>query len=112
MHRLGVNKKGSEMIEAAVVLPLLLLAVISIIYLGLFCYNLFMEQLEVQRVLLEEAKGDASVFSILREDAEIGGISDGLFKGGFGKSYSQRLYIINEEIFVRGGSLIEAMGDE
>ena len=112
MRKPGMNKSGSEMVEAAVVLPLLLLAVISLIYFGIFCHDVFREQLEVQQILLDSAEGDKSIFSIHSEDSLICGEAKGLFKGGFKKAYRQSLYVINEEMFIRGGSVIEAIVNE
>jgi len=106
------NKKGSEMVEAAVVLPLLLLAVISLIYLGIFCQNAFKEQLDVQRALLEESGKNESLFSVISEENVLESGSRGFFKTGFRRAYRQSLYVINEGILVRGGNLIKELGNE
>ena len=110
MRRMIMNKRGSEMIEAAFVLPLLLLATISIIYLGLFYHEVFSEQLDVQHAILSEADQNSQIpFQIITEGAVVSGESKGLYSAGFSKDYSQRIYIINAEILVRGEGAFESM---
>ncbi len=112
MLRVLKNKKGSEMIEAAIVIPLLLLAAISLIYLGLYFHEGFREQLAVQEILISETMDKKDVFNILWEEASISGESRGLFGGGFHREYKQRLYVINEELVVRAGEVIGNIGDD
>ena len=107
MLKLVKNKRGSEMVEAAVVLPLLFLAVVSLIYLGMFFKDVFSGQLEVQRILLEEASVSGNLFSVISESNETSRASQGLFKGVFVRMYSQHLYVINEGIIVRSGGVVE-----
>lgn len=94
------------MIEAVITIPLLLLVTISMIYLGMFYFRVFDERLDVQKTLLMESQDNKTVFSIVSEGTTITGESQGLFTDGFRKEYSQRLYIINSEIIVRGGGLL------
>ena len=106
------NKKGSEMIEAAIVLPLLFLAVVSLMYLSIFFQDVFKEQIDVQRTLLYEYYGDDAVFSVLSEGTVVERTSAGLFGGAFRKEYEQRIFVINEEKIIRGGKVIGAVKDE
>ncbi|MBO4235907.1 MAG: hypothetical protein J5928_05685 [Firmicutes bacterium] len=103
---------GSEMIEAAIILPLLLLAVVSIISLSLYCYGAFKNQLAVQKVLLFEAIDKRNVFSVLSEGSEVSRTSEGLFTGVFHREYRQRLYVINEELVLRAGEVIGSAKDD
>ena len=100
------------MIEAAIVLPLLLLAIISLISLGLYCHEAFKEQIAVQELLLLDAIGNNNLFSVLREDSQTSIVSRGLFKGAFYRSYKQRLYVINEELVLRAGEVIGNVRDD
>lgn len=98
------------MIEAAFVLPLLLLATISIIYLGLFYHEGFSEQLDVQRTILSEVEGNSQMpFQIISEGAVISGVSKGLYSAGFNRDYSQRVYVINAELLIRGEGAFESV---
>ena len=100
------NKRGSEMVEAAVVLPLLLLSIISVIYLGLFYYAAFSDQLEAQRSVLDEAEGSNALFSIVSGESDTSLSSRGLYVNGFHKSKSYRVYVINTELVIRGGEVL------
>ena len=100
------NKNGSEMIEAAIVVPLLLLAVISLICFALYCHGEFKSQIEVQQVLLFEDIVRNDVFAVISESALTSKKSEGLFTDFFGREYRQRLYVINEELIIRAREVI------
>ena len=78
MRNLIVNKKGSEMIEAAVVLSLLLLTIMSIISFAIYSHETFKEQMDLQKALLFEAieKYPGSVIIVSHEKDFYDGLVD------------------------------------
>ena len=100
------------MIEAAVVLSLLLLTIMSIISFAIYSHETFKEQMDLQKALLFEAIEKPLVFNLLSESSRMEGAPGGLFSGSFNKEYRQRLYIINEEVVLRTGEVIGKINNE
>ena len=53
-----LDKKGSETVEAALVLPLVILTIAAFISLTVYCYRCLDTQCALQETLLERAAGE------------------------------------------------------
>ena len=72
------NKKGEEFVEAAIVLPLTILAILSMITVAVFLFEFEVSQSETHTSLAEEAARSELPIGIKKKTASHSGISRGL----------------------------------
>ena len=105
----GLDKKGSQYVEASVVLPVIFLAVLSLIGLVQFYLGAFKMQLDVQKEVLKQADMETSSFKNI-ELSDVRQLSPvGVFEGMLEKEYSARWLKLNEGWAIRAGGLGNAL---
>ena len=106
IRALWKNKKGSENIEAAIVLPIIILIIMSLIGLSIFRYEALCNQLDAQREALERAGASASIYKKIEiksfTSTETGGAAETELRG----TYVARITVIDEAAIIRGGELL------
>lgn len=100
------NKRGEEFVETAMVLPVLILTILSMILLILYFYLCLSTQTEVHRDLITEAAESGAAFRIIEKGAgassEVGGILDMIME----KRIEGRMYVLNHGRILRAGEFI------
>ena len=102
-----LNKRGNEIVEAAIVLPVFVLIVVSLIGVCLFKYNAFKVECEVQREVVDAIRNDKSVIKIIEKATESSGYPGGLFNGVMYSVYTPYGYAVDEEIILRTGEFVD-----
>lgn len=101
------NRRGDEFVEAAMVLPVLILTILSMILLMLFFFSCLQDQTDMHRSMLARSAGSEKTFQVCRDSVRTsrhaGGIVDMLLR----RDTAGRLYIIDEADFIRAGDLLE-----
>ena len=106
------NKRGEEMVEAAMVLPLVILLVLSMLLVMLHDYDTHREQLKVHKTMIASWEQPATVFDIQKKKIEtsskISGAVDFLFRSK--KEY--RTYNFSPAACIRLGEMIAFDAEE
>lgn len=112
MRRSGVlSKRGSEYVEAALVLPIIILIMISIAAASAFCYRALVNQIELQSVLLKEAAASEALFEIKNIDNETSSHIQGLYDDTLSAGHSMTAYAVDEAGIIRLGRFADVSGD-
>ena len=102
-----VNKKGEEIVEAAIVLPLVILTILSMITVAVFLFRYEISQSKAHISLAREAAGSRQIFGIKKGSASASGASRGTWKKQLNKDNTFRMYIISQSEAVMLGELTE-----
>lgn len=101
------NRRGDEFVEAAMVLPVLILTILSMILLMLFFFSCMQDQTDMHCRMLAHGAESGRTFQIYRDSVRTsrhaGGIVDMLLR----RNTDGRLYIIDEADFIRAGDLLD-----
>ena len=101
-----LGKRGDEMVEAAMILPLLILTVLSMILLLIYFFTCLCTQVDLHGQLVREAMTPAPVFDIEKKktetSSETGGIAELLLK----TETEARIYVISGADMIRTGELL------
>lgn len=100
------NKKGSQLIEAAMVLPLLILTIVSLIFLTLYFYHCLQAQTEAHSEMIQRALCGDTPFEIYEKNTETSGRTDGIVQRLMKKEQEYSIYLFNGADFVRAGEMI------
>ena len=100
------SKRGSQFIEASIVLPLIFLLMLSVILLIMYYYQCLQDQVRTHQILVDKCLSKTSVFRIVKESSSTekrmrGAVSMMMIHG-----YSDRIYVINPANAVRLGEMI------
>lgn len=95
------NKKGESMIEAAIVVPVIVLMVISTLYLLIYFYSGIKKQTESHEILCNIAMKEKSIFALERYEADVDGYIGGLLKKRFSRRIDSKCYVLNPADGVR-----------
>lgn len=105
------RKKGSETLEAAIVIPIFILIVYSLISLTIFYYSSIKTQTSLHNELVDMSNESNNVFDIIRQHEETskktGGISGIVLK----RKIEGRIYSMDQGEMVRLGGIFE-FGEE
>ena len=85
------------MMEAAIVVPIIVLMIISMLYLLIHFYSGIKKQTESHELLCERAMKESVIFKVERNEADINSYVGGLIK----KSFDDKCYILNPADGVR-----------
>ena len=102
-----VNKKGEEFVEAAIVLPLFILTMLSMITVAVYLFRYEIIQSKAHTELARKAAGSEQVFGIKTENASYSIRSRGLFSKALSKEKTLKMYVINQSEAVMLGELAE-----
>lgn len=103
------NKKGSQMVEAAIVVPVVILAAMLLIRMFVFYIEILTAGIEGHREAMEAQDSYKGVFMRTYEtERHLTLAKGGLLMKDAGKKIKIRTYLVNEDILVRSG---EAIGE-
>lgn len=102
-----MSRRGEEFVEAAIVLPLMILTVLSMIMVAVFLYSHSLNQAKAHIDLMREADSSKSVFAVKRKSISTSGAIRGLYISDASKSGSFRAYAIRQADAIRIGALAE-----
>lgn len=111
-RRMFRSKRGSELIEAAVVLPLLILMAASLIGAGAFAYENFRDRCSAQKELLEEIDESRALYRKIEKNVETSSVITGAFAGKLKRNGSVYARAIDEAAIVRAGKISGIIDDE
>ena len=100
------NRKGEEFVEAAIVLPLMILTILSLIITAVFLYSYNLSQAEAHVQLMNEVVRSRKVFDVKRKSVSTSERIRGLYRSDIQKNGSFRAYVIDQADAVRTGSLV------
>ncbi|MFC2662982.1 MAG: hypothetical protein ACFNYI_07560 [Eubacterium sp.] len=70
-----MNKRGEEIVEAAIVLPLVILAILSMILLLVYFYSCLQTQIDVHHVLLDRQEHCQKMYQVGSTQKSMRGIT-------------------------------------
>ena len=100
------NRKGEEFVEAAIVLPLMILTILSLIITAVFLYSYNLSQAEAHVQLMNDVVRSRKVFYVKRKSVSTAERIRGLYRSDIQKNGSFRAYVIDQADAVRTGSLV------
>lgn len=100
------NRRGDEIVEAAMVLPILILTILSLILLLIYFFSCLSAQVKLHRQMTEESLASDAAFDTITKktetSSEVGGAVDLLMR----KETEGRLYVISGADMVRAGEVL------
>ena len=96
-----MNKRGNEIVEAAIVLPIFILIVLSLIGAMVFQFTAIQNESLVQRQLTDTIREDNSLVKRMSDSTGTTVETGGWYAGALSKDYSAYAYSIDEAKLVR-----------
>ena len=101
------TRRGSQMVEAAVSLPIIILAAMLLIRLFVFYLEILTTGIERHKAVMEEQDAYRGAFiRTYRDEEEISMLRGGLLSMDIHKRLEIKAYMINEDILVRSGEML------
>ncbi len=102
------NKRGSQMVEAAISLPIIILAAMLLVRLFTFYIEILTTGIENHREIMrqQDAYRGASIRTYTDEDT-VSLLSGGLLAFDVRKRLENKAYMINEDLLVRSGEILK-----
>ena len=105
------SKRGSELIEASLVLPLLILMTASLIGAGAFSFRSMRDMCRTQRELLEEVDESRAVYEIIEKSIDTSSDIKGAYGGTLRRPYTATARAIDEAAVIRAGDIAGIAGE-
>ena len=102
------SKKGSEFVEASMVLPILILCILSMILLMSYFYAGLRKQVSLHEKNIDAGISSSSIFKVVKMQDENDAVLKGLSRLTLNKEIYSRYYAFNEVKSIR---LKEAIGE-
>jgi len=99
------SKRGSELLEASLVLPLLILMIASLIGAGAFVCRNMQNRCSVQRELLEELDQSKALYEKIEKSIDTSSDIKGAYRGTLSRPYEAHATAIDEAAVIRAGDL-------
>lgn len=106
-----INKKGNEIVEATIVLPIIILTVLSMIMLLIYFFACLSTQMDVHGRLVDKALSSKVVMGVHKENGETGKDIGGVISVVMHRDFHSRCYLINEAAMIRLGEEIHGDTD-
>lgn len=103
----GINKRGEEFLEAAIVLPLVILTILSMITVAVFLFRSELLQSKAHVELAQETASSKQIFGIKNRTVSSSGQARGIYKKQLKRDDSFRMYVIDQSDAVMLGELAE-----
>lgn len=108
MKRLLSNRRGSQMTEAAISLPIIILAAMLMLRLFVFYLDILSTGIAEHRRALEMQDSYRGAFIRTHEDTErVELLKGGLLLMYVSKSIRTKVYLINEDVLARSSEILE-----
>lgn len=100
------NKKGSQMIEAAISLPLIILTAMLLIRLFVFYLDILTTGIDEHRKALETQDAyKGAAIRTYKEETNVDLLSGGILQRNASKRIETKAYLINEDLIVRSNEI-------
>lgn len=104
-----LNKRGEQMVEASIVLPIIILVIMLLVRLCTFYLECLIAQTNMHRkMLVKWDKTNSPIVKTISETKDINYANLGLAEGLIRKSVEVEGFSVCEEKFVRVGDSVEA----
>ena len=94
-----INKRGSEIVEAAIVLPVFILIVAALIGICIFHFESFLSECNVQKEVVDSIREENAIFKRIEKNAS-------LSRGDYSRSYAPYGYALDEASIIRAGDML------
>lgn len=102
------NKRGNEMVEASIALPVIILTTMLLLRLFTFYLEILNTGVKSHEKALKAGDSyNGSIFKIYKKVDNVKMFKTGILKFDLDKKFETKLYIYNEDAIVRAGELIE-----
>lgn len=109
--RLISNKRGDEMVEAGIALPIVILGIMLLLRLFVFYIQILNTGIsEHEKALLAWDSYSGKTMKIYESEARVEMLKGGLLGFNVDKSIESKAYFFNEDVLVRAGEALS--GDE
>lgn len=102
-----LNRRGEEYVEAAIVLPLVILTILSMILMAVFLFRHLEKKSEAHIALMHDVAASEAVFGISRRSTASSSFIRGTFGRTAARSDSLRAYELNQADAIRIGGLLQ-----
>lgn len=102
------SRKGTELVEAAVSFPILILSAMLMLRMFVFCLEILSTGVHEHLAMLEawDSYRGAGISGYSTEK-DVGMLRGGILQMDVSKNISIRTYLINEDVLVRAGELLD-----
>ena len=110
MKRIGwlSSKRGSQMVEAAISLPLIMITAMLLIRLFVFYLDILTTGIKEHRKALEvQDDYSGAMMRTYETDKEVIMLKGGVLRRNAGKNIEVREYLVNEDFLVRSGEAFD-----
>ncbi len=96
-----MNKEGNEIVEAAIVLPIFILIILSLIGACVFQFNAMQRECEAQREIIDMIREEKSLIKRIEVETHTSSRVGGLYLYELTRDYRPYGYAIDEASMVR-----------
>lgn len=102
-----MSKKGSEMVEAAIVIPIIILTFLSMIMLIIYFYSCLICHVDLEYELIKKERNSNAIFERLQETEDVSKKIGGAVLFFMRKEYDAEIYCLNETKMIRLGEFLD-----
>ena len=102
-----MKKRGEEIVEAVMVLPILILTILSLILLIVYYFSCLNTQVSLHKQLIQDAMYSKAIFEIENKTEETSSEIGGVVSMVMSKKLAGRIYRINEADLIRAGEMMQ-----
>ena len=95
------NKRGESTVEAAIVIPVVILLILSMIIMLIYFYEGLHVQAKMHERLSQKAMNSKVIFHVENESKEVSTIMKGIGRGILRKEISGKCYMLNPSDAIR-----------
>lgn len=106
-----MDKRGEEIVEATIVLPVIILSILSMIMLMIFFFACLNTQMTVHQQLVEKALNSRSVMKVGTSEEYVSRGTGGVVTMILNKKVKGRCYLINEAEAIRLGEAVDGKAE-
>ena len=102
------NKKGSQMVEAAISLPVVIITTMLLVRLFVFYMDILTSGVKAHREAMEaQDTYSGAMIRTYETEEELTLLSGGVLRRNVSKRLDVRTYLINEDFLVRSGEVLD-----
>lgn len=100
------NKRGEQIVEAAMVLPILILTILSLILLMIYFFTCLQNQTDLHTEMIRHEQKSGKTFELYKKNVETSDGMEGLVHMLMKKQIKSSIYVFNEADFIRAGEML------
>ena len=108
-HLHWYNRRGSQIVESTMMMPILILIAVSFMWVTLFLHNVLVDRCKLQDQLLAESEESKLPIKIITETTETFTQARGLVDMNLHRTYKGRIYALSEGDIIRLGELTDVL---